>query len=131
MIRYTRHIGWIFTNLFLAAGLVFWPPALYAAILVTVAHCLVFVARYDGPSSFPLQVRFVYLALLIIGLMPYCQWINWIQLLGTTALITVDYCPLARLLSLASWNRDKPLSLELIRTTFLTPPVSGSFLKVV
>jgi len=126
----TIYINWLITDLFLAAGLLFWPPALFGAIAFTTVHNLYFVLRNPGIDSFPLQVRFVYLGLLIIGQLPYCQWINWIQLLGTTALLTVDYCPLARMLSLAPWNRQQPLSWELFRKAIFTPPLSGSILQV-
>lgn len=126
----TIYINWLITDLFLAAGLLFWPPALFGAIAFTTVHNLYFVLRNPGIDSFPLQVRFVYLGLLIIGQLPYCQWINWIQLLGTTALLTVDYCPLARMLSLAPWNRQQPLSWELFRKAIFTPPLNGSILQV-
>ena len=127
----TIYSYWLITDLFLAAGLLLWPPALYAAIAVTTLHNLHFVLRNPGIHSFPLQVRFIYLGLLIIGQLPYCQWINWIQLLGTTALVTIDYCPLARILSLAPWNRQQPLTWGLFTKAIFTPPVKGSILQVV
>jgi hypothetical protein len=34
----------------------------------------------------------------------------------------------ARMLALASWNRSEPLSWQLVKRTFLTPPVHGSIL---
>jgi hypothetical protein len=129
MNKRTVYFLWLLTDLCLAAGLLFWPPALLGAIVVTTIHNLWFVLARPNNPGFSLQVRFTYLALLILGQLPYCQWINWIQLLGTTALLTVDYCPLARLLSLAHWNRQQPLSWALITHTIFTPPVSGSFMQ--
>jgi len=131
MSKHAIYLYWLITDLFLAIGLIAWSPALYAAILVTALHSIYFLVRSTGNNSFPLQVRFVYLGLLILGQLPYCQWINWIQLFGTTALLTVDYCPLARLLSLAPWNRRQPLSWNLFTKAIFTPPVNGSILQVV
>jgi hypothetical protein len=127
----TIYIYWLITDLFLAVGLLFWPPALFAAMAVTTVHNVHFMMRYPGTGSFPLQVRFTYLGLLLIGQLPYCQWINWVQLIGTTALLTTGYCPLARLLSLAPWNRSQSLSWELFAKALFTPPVNGSILQVV
>ncbi len=123
------YICWLMTDLLLGMGLLVWPPALWAAIVFTTLHSVCFVASRPDASSFTLQVRFVYLALLIIGQLPYCRWINWIQLFGTTALLTVDYCPLARVLSLAPWNRSQPLNAGLVARALFTPPVRGSILQ--
>ena len=45
-----------------------------------------------------------------------------------TAVVTVGYCPLARVLALMPWNRRQPLSLQIIWKTIVTPPVDGSLL---
>lgn len=122
---------WAIVVLLLATGLIFWPPALWAAIGFTTVYNLCFMYLTPKPQHFSLQVRFVYLGLLLLGQLPYCSLINWVQLFGTTALITVDYCPLARLLSLAPWNRNRALSLALVKTVLFSPPIPGSFIQVV
>ncbi len=124
-------INWLVTDLLLAVGLIVWPPALLAAIAATTLHNLYYVMRTPGADGFTLQVRFVYLGLLIAGQLPYCSWINWVQLVGTTALLAVDYCPLARMLSLAPWNRRQPMSWALFTKAIFTRPVNGSILQVV
>lgn len=131
MSKRTTQLNWLSIDICLAIGLTVWTPALSIAIALTTVSNLWFMANYQGNSSFPVQVRFIYLTLLVIGQLPYCQWINWIQLFGTTALLTVDYCPLARLLTLTPMYRQQPLSWQLVRNTFLTPPVNGSFLQTV
>jgi len=55
-------------------------------------------------------------------------FLHWIQLAGTTAMVLVDYCPGARLVSLMPWNRRVPLTLGLVVRTFVRPPVRGSIL---
>jgi hypothetical protein len=52
-----------------------------------------------------------------------------VQLVGTWAMVLVGYCPLARALSLLPWNRRQPLSADLVRRTFLSPPVRGSIVE--
>ena len=123
-------ICWFITDLLLAIGLILAPPVLWAAILFTAAHNAYFVATRPDASNFTLQVRFVYLGLLIAGQLPYAVWVNWVQLAGTTALLTVGYCPLARILSLAPWNRRQPMSLRLLRQAIFTPPFDGCILDV-
>jgi hypothetical protein len=81
-------------------------------------------------AAFPVQVRLGYLLLLALGTVPYLGFIHWIQLAGTTAVVTVNYCPLARFLSLMPWNRKRPLTAALVWHTVVLPPVAGSVLDV-
>jgi len=127
----TIYCYWLITDLFLALGLLYRPSALYAAIAMTAIHSVHFLLRQPGITRFPMQVRIGYLTLLAIGQLPYMRWINWLQLAGTSALLTTGYCPLARLLSLAPWNRKQPMSRELFNRAIFTPPVNGSILQVV
>ncbi|MCA1804518.1 MAG: hypothetical protein LC646_04035 [Xanthomonadaceae bacterium] len=62
------------------------------------------------------------------------QWgplyfIYFIQIIGTTAMMLFDYCPLARFLSLMPWNRREPFSLDLLKRTVFSPPVRGNILQ--
>ncbi len=122
---------WLATELFLAVGLLVWPPALFLAMAVTLVHAAHFLRLSPGLARFPMQVRIGYLGLLAIGQLPWLGWVNWVQLVGTTALLTTGYCPLARLLVLLPWNRDRPLSWRLFATAIFTPPVPGSIVRVV
>lgn len=122
---------WLVTDLFLATGLLLWPPALYPAMAVTLIHCVHFLRRSPGITAFPMQVRIGYLGLLILGQAPFFGWVNWVQLAGTTALLTTGYCPLARILSLMPWNRAREMSWKLFVTAIFSPPVDGSILQVV
>jgi len=118
------------TDVVLAIGLMLWPAALYLAMLLVVVHSLHFLQRTPKITAFPMQVRLVYLGLLILGQVPYFRWVNWIQLVGTTVLLTIDYCPLARMLSLTPWNRSQPLSWKFVAAALCTKPVKGSIIQV-
>ena len=130
----TRDIAWWFwlaTDLALATALFADQAAIFAAIALAAIQVPVFARRGGGLVSFPAQVRLVYLALLVIGLWRPFGFIHWIQLVGTTVMVLVGYCFLARCLSLLPFNRNEPLSLRLISRTFLSPPPSGGILSAV
>jgi len=121
---------WLATALLLGAALLGGSPlGIPLAVALTVIQVIHFGALH-GATSFPAQVRVGYLGLLVAGVAPGFGFVHWIQLLGTTAMVTVGYCPLARCLSLLPWNRRGPLDGAALRRAFLTPPVRGSILAV-
>ena len=130
MNSYTIWIYWFMTDVMLAIGLMLEPAALYFAMLLVVVHSLHFLRRTPKIAAFPMQVRLVYLGLLILGQVPYFRWVNWIQLVGTTVLLTLNYCPLARMLSLTPWNRSQPLSWKFVVAALCSKPVKGSIIQV-
>jgi hypothetical protein len=123
---------WFLTVGLLGAGLFGWPAGIYLAMTLCAIQICHVVWLTRDVTAFPVQVRVVYLVLLTAGLWGPLQWIHWIQLAGTTARVLVGYCLLARTLSLAPWNRRQPLSLDLLRRTFLSlqtavPPCGAVF----
>jgi len=66
--------------------------------------------------------------LLALGVAGPLAFIHWIQLAGTTAMVFVGYCPLARMLALMPWNRREPLDRERLVRVLFRPPVQGSIL---
>ena len=75
-----------------------------------------------------MQVRAAYLVLLLLAGWPPFRWLLFLLLAGLLTRVVFDYCLLARLLSLMPWNRKRPLTLALVRATFLSRPVRGSIL---
>ena len=96
------------------------------AIGLTIFQLIHFAIREKSISSFPIQVRFWYLILLIIALPEPLQLIYWIPTIGTWAQIIFGYCTMARLVSLLPWNRNEKISFSLLKKTFLSRPVRGS-----
>ncbi|BAU50186.1 hypothetical protein SVA_3650 [Sulfurifustis variabilis] len=128
-----RQIGywyWLALDILLAVGLFgIAPQALLVAIGLGAFQSFHYLIRQGRLSAFPVQVRIAYLGLLAIGqLGGVFLIVNWIQLIGTTALLLFDYCPLARIVSLMPWNRTRPFTWRLMWRTFCSRPVSGSFL---
>lgn len=131
MNKYTIWGYWFLTVFFLGISLFVWPKAIYLAIAINLTHAIHFIFRKSGITSFPMQVRLGYLGLLILGLNLLFSWVHWIQLFGGTVMLITGYCPMARMLSLLPWNRSQSMSWNLIKIVLFTPPVTGSFKKIV
>ena len=56
------------------------------------------------------------------------NWIDWVPLFGTTAMVTGGYCPLLRFLGIAPWNRAEPLNFSLLWRLFVREPCAGRLL---
>ena len=120
---------WAITIPLLSAGLIgcTWAIALAAALCAAVGSYLLYRLRQIRP--YPVQVRIAYLGLLAIGTLPWMQWIHWVQLCGTTAMATVGYCPLIRMLSLIPVNRNEPLTASLMWYVFARQPCVGGLVN--
>jgi hypothetical protein len=131
MSRY-QDIGWWYwlaTVPMLAAGLYGYPQGFAAAMLLTAVQVVHYLWREGSVTAFPVQVRAAYLGLLLLAQWPLFYWLYWLQLVGTSAMVLVDYCLLARCLSLLPWNRDEPFTLKLFLRTFFSSPVRGNILQ--
>jgi hypothetical protein len=106
-------------------------PCFAAALLLCVGMTMLAQWQSPEPGSMAVQVRVGYAALLVLGLAPAAFWFHWVQIAGTTAMVTVGYCPLERLLSLMSWNRTRRLTWRMVRRTFLSRPTCGGLLRPV
>jgi hypothetical protein len=113
---------WLATLPLLGAQIGGWAPGLDAAIALTVVQTVVAVRHDRTPESLAVQVRLVYLVLLIVGSVPPMEAVHVVLLAGTCAQAAFGYCPLARVLSLLPWNRRVPLSLGLLLHTAFAPP---------
>ncbi|MEJ2325437.1 MAG: hypothetical protein P8Y25_00900 [Chromatiaceae bacterium] len=122
---------WLVTGVLLAGALTGCPLGFAPPIGLTLVHTLHFVRREGSMKAFPVQVRIGYLLWMLAGLWAPLGFFHWIQLSGTTAAVLVDYCPMARMVSLLPWNRRSPLTWRLVVRTFLQPPVRGSILSAV
>lgn len=126
---------WLLTVGLLGSGLVGWPAGIPLAMLLCAFQAAHVVWLTRDVTAFAVQVRVVYLAMLVAGTWAPLQWIHWMQLMGTSARVAIGYCLLARTLSLAPWNRWQPLSMDLVRRTFLSlqaalPPCGAVFSRM-
>ena len=121
---------WLVTDCLLIGSLAGWFWGIYPVIALTVIQTVHYFIRDRYITAFPVQVRLGYLLLLVLGMYPPLGFIHWVQFAGTTAVVTVGYCPLARIIVLMPWNRSRPLTFALVRETIVAPPVAGSVLTV-
>jgi hypothetical protein len=121
---------WLVTDGLLIGSLAGWDWGIAPAAWLTLVQAVHYLYRERSLAAFPVQVRLGYLLLLLLGTYPPLGFIHWIQLVGTTAVVTVGYCPLARILALMPWNRSGPLSLAQVLSIIFSPPVEGSILSV-
>ncbi len=123
---------WFLTVGLLGSGLSGWPTGTFLAMVLCAVQIAHVIRLSREVAALAVQVRIAYLAMLIAGLWEPLQWIHWLQLAGTTARVLIGYCLLAKILSLAPWNRWQPLSFSLIRRTLLSlhaavPPCGEAF----
>jgi hypothetical protein len=120
---------WLATAALLAAGIAGAPWGTPAAIALTALQCVQYRAAGHGWGALPFEVRIAYLVMLLFGLWPPLAVLHVLQCAGAALSALADYCVLARLLSLAPWHRDTPLTWAMIRWTFLAPPASGGIVE--
>jgi hypothetical protein len=118
---------WAATVPLLAGHLAGLPGCLAAAIVLCGAMAIYFWTHVRGIRPMPVQVRLVYLAMLLLGTLPGMSWLHWVQLVGTTAMIVFGYCPLVRMLTLLPWNRTDPIQLEWLVRLITSPAAGGLF----
>ena len=121
---------WAATAAALVVGIAGWPEAFYLATALGVAQVLHFWVREGRLMAFPVQVRMVFLAVLLL-----CAWtplngLYWLPAAGALVRVLFGYCLLARTLSLIPGNRRIPLTWALAWRTFTSPPVAGSIIDV-
>ncbi|HEY4128032.1 MAG TPA: hypothetical protein VGN70_08320 [Gammaproteobacteria bacterium] len=120
---------WLATGCLLTAGVFGWALGFTLAIGLTLIQLVIFIAMKRSLTAFPVQVRLVYLLLLLVAFPEPLRLIYWLPAVGTWVLVLFAYCPMARTLSLMPWNRKEPFSLALLKRTVLKPPTTGSFLQ--
>ncbi len=121
-----RKTYWQLTALLLTAHLAGWPWALACVLALNAIQALHFLLWHRNLRNLEVQVRLLYLALLVLGAsVPGLHWILVLQTAGLAVRLSVEYCLAARLMVLMPWNRNAPLSAGLVRRVFLTPPGPG------
>jgi len=120
---------WALTVPLLAASLAGYRAPLAIAIAMCAAAVSYYWFQLRQIQPYPVQVRMVYLGLLAVGCLPWMEWLHWTQLTGTTAMVTVGYCPLIRLLSLIRPNRTEPLTGSLAWRAFVQQPCGGGLFQ--
>ena len=114
---------WLVTLAAMAVGLAGHASAFIAATVLTFAHALLFWRRCGDFRAISVQIRFAYAMLLAVSYLPQLRWLYWLSAIGAAAMLVLGYCLMGRMLSLLPWNRTEPITMDLLRRTFLSAPV--------
>lgn len=103
--------------------------AFIGVVGVSLVHAVLFLGLLRfRPMVFPAQLRIAFLAIVTLGtFVPGLRFLLAIATVGGSALLTVGYCPLARMLYLLPWNRTHALSPRQAWQTITTAPSPGRF----
>ena len=120
---------WFVSACLLTAGVAGYKIGFDLVIGLTLIQLVHFTISEKSISAFTVQVRFVYLLLMIAFYPEPIQFMYWLPLVGTWARVTFGYCLLARTLCLLPWNRQVPFSTELLMKAYFSRPVRGNILQ--
>lgn len=118
--------AWLATAISIAIGLAGYRAGFYAAIILSALQIVWLAMAERSVWTLPVQVRIAYTTCLVVYEVLAFRGGYWFTAAGTTAFLVFGYCLLARLLSLMPWNLREPVTMPLVRRTFLTPPALGN-----
>ena len=101
-------------------------------VFFSAVHAILFLVLTNfRVMAFPVQLRISYLVWVAVGTyVPYLVILMYITTIGLASNLFLNYCPLARMMYLLTWNREESLTFSLIKRVILTPPVSDQFKPV-
>lgn len=112
----TKDIRWWFwftTLVFIVAAVAGWIPGYYIAMGISAVQLFFFLAQEKSISSFPVQIRIVYLAVTFFALWSEVRWyIFIILLLGTVMVTFFGRCSIALVLKYMPWNHGREVRLN-------------------
>lgn len=128
MNAWVQRLYWQACVLGLFGGLLGARQAMAAGLVVCVGQLLHAIAANGPLLKLQIQVRLAYLLLYASGVTTwqYAWLIHLMMLTGTLMLLLVDYCFLARVLTLLPWNRSVPLDMRLAWRVITAPPGPGT-----
>lgn len=126
-LRVRDYTWWIWAGILatLVLGLTMRADFLTFSLAICVAQFVYFLLKEQDLLAFPVQLRGFFAYLVAFYAYSPLQPLLWTMVAGVTAMLTLGYCPLARILYLFPWNRRERLSLEMLRHTFLAAPDLG------
>ena len=117
---------WTASLALIAAGLAGWTPGFYLVTALGLVQIVHFAAAKGSWTAFAVQVRIGFTLMAVLFLWEPLRVCYWLPLVGLTARVTLNYCLLARVVSLLPWNRQEPLTWTLVKKRIFSKPVSGA-----
>lgn len=112
VIKY-RHLDWWFwlvIGLSIGAGLAGWPEGYQVCAVVSAVNLVFYALRERSLTRFMVQVRIVWLAMVLAALWPPLAWLFIPLFIGMVLVVLFDRCGIARMLILMPWNKGVKLS---------------------
>jgi len=107
--RYIDWWYWLVIGLSIGIGLAGGREGYYACAVVSGLNLLHFIMRDRSLVSFPVQVRIVWLAMVLMALWPPLWWMFIPLFIGMVLVVLFDRCGIARVLIMMPWNRGVKL----------------------
>ena len=117
---------WLATVFSIMFGLLYASEGYLIAIGLTAWQGIHFALKQSNWFAFPVQVRFWYMTFLVVAYVTHSQVVFLALVIGTWAQLLIGYCGMARFVSLHPWNRNQPLTVDLLKATLFSPPQPGS-----
>lgn len=110
-VRYNEFDWWFWTIIgaTIGLGLVGFSWGYVAALLVSVANLVYYIVKDRSLVSFAVQVREVWLVLMLVATLPLMGWFFVLLFVGMVLVVFFDRCGIARVLILMPWNKDVEL----------------------
>lgn len=112
-----QKIEWWFWTVTLAcmlAALLGWPQGYYLVMLISAVQVAYFWIQTKSLWAFDSQVRVVYFAFTLLGLIEPIRFVLYLLLaLGTFMVVLFNRCGIALLLKKMPWNKQQPAKIQL------------------
>jgi len=104
---------WTVTLIFIIAALLGWRPGYYLVMAVSAVQILFFWNRFKSLVDFDTQVRIVYFAFTLLGLLESVRLPVYILLLlGTFMVVAFNRCGIALVLKKMPWNKHRVVQIQ-------------------
>lgn len=104
---------WTVTFIFIIAALLGWLPGYYLVMIISAIQILFFWGRLKSLMAFDTQVRIVYFALTLLGLIETIRFPLYILLLlGTFMVVAFNRCGIALVLKKMPWNKHQIVGIQ-------------------
>ncbi|MDQ2088970.1 hypothetical protein [Marimonas arenosa] len=100
---------WAVIGLTIGLGLAGYAWGYTVALAASAANLLYFVFRDGSLTSFPVQVREVWLLFMLVAMLPFMGWFYILLFVGMLLVVFFDRCGIARVLVMMPWNKGVEL----------------------
>lgn len=104
---------WAITFIFIGAAVIGWNPAYYIVMLISAIQIIHFGGKFKSIIAFDTQVRILYFAFTLLGLVKTIRLPVYILLLaGTLMVVAFNRCGIALLIKKMPWNKHHTVKIQ-------------------